>query len=509
MDIDSLSYKTLKNSSYTFITYVFPIVFSIFVIPVVVKRLGYTDYGVYVLVNTIIGFLGLLDLGLSTALIKYISEYHARAEFVKLQTLIRSVNSMFLIIGIVSFLVFLLVGAFFLPAFHISLGSEKHIFTVFLLAGFLNLITAFNIVYSVTPAALQRFDIVARASLSQTTILNLAMLIAVLLGYKLKVILCLNILAVIGQTIFLRRESKKLLPDINFGFGWDSEAIKFSYKFGLLAAVSNIANSFLTQLDRLIIPIFLDPASLTYYSLPGNVAQKTSGVIGSITGVLFPLTSSVAGSGQFERLKIIYFRFFRTATIFAASCTVAITVFSHQILEFWINRDLAEKGNTILVILASTYFLLSLLGPLTNFLLGLNKVKFIASVSLGMAFVNIILLVIFLPRMGILGAAWAYFGAATMVPFVFWWAEKKYLIITGQLKFYLDLYLKLIVTSVVFYFLMHYFVAPVIISRTILIIVGPLSVLFFIALYKLFGFFEPEDWDLFMLFLGKIKLKLK
>ncbi len=303
--------------------------------------------------------------------------------------------------------------------------------------------------------------------------------------------------------------AKKLLPNISFSFGWNTGAVKTSYKFGLVAAVSNIANSFLTQLDRLVIPIFLNPAMLSYYSLPGNVAQKTSGVIGSVTGVLFPLASTISSQGEYEQLKSIYIRFFRNVTVFAAACTVAIMSFSYQILKLWINTDVAERGNTILIILAATYFLLSLLGPLTNILMGLNKVRFLALMSIVLAVVNLVLLFGLLPKFGILGAAWAYFGAAALVPFVFWWAEKKYLQIAGQAKFYATLYAKVIFTSVIFYTVMHYLVAPRILSKTLLIIVGPLTIVVYILMYKLFGFFYAEDWQLFMDFFQKIRLRLK
>jgi O-antigen/teichoic acid export membrane protein len=509
METESLSHKTLKNSSYTFINYVFPILFSIFITPIVVYKLGVTDYGVYVLVNTIIGFLGLLDLGLSTALIKYISEYRAKGDNASLQVLLESANSLFLIIGTLGFLLFLLVGKFLLPYFHISLPSQPHIFIVFVLAGILNFITAFSVVYSVMPAALQRFDVSARASLGQLTFFNFAILAAVLLGFKLKVILGLNVVAVIGQTFYLRLQCRKLLPDMRFGFGWDKEAIKLSYRFGILAAVSNIANSFLTQLDRLIIPIFLNPASLSYYSLPGNVAQKTSGVIGSVTGVLFPLTSSVASQGELEKLRSIYIRFFRNATIFAAAFTMAIVSFAHPILEFWLNKQFADRGTGILIILAATYFLLSLLGPLTNFLLGLHRVKFLALTSVIMAGVNVILLFLLLPKFGILGAAWAYFGAAALVPFIFWWAEKKYLNLEAVGPFYLKLYSKVLVVSCVFFVLARYLIAPYVTGRTVLIIVGPLTIALYLYLYKVFGFFEAEDLELFYSFWQRVKLRLK
>jgi hypothetical protein len=113
-----------------------------------------------------------------------------------------------------------------------------------------------------------------------------------------------------------------------------------------------------------------------------------------------------------------------------------------------------------------------------------------------------------LPSFGIVGAAWAYFGAAAFVPFIFWWAEKKYLHITGQFKFYVTLYSKVILTSVLFYVVAHYGIAPYVYNRTILIFIGPLVVIGYFVLYRLLGFFNNEDWQLFMAFWQTAKVRM-
>jgi len=37
-----------------------------------------------------------------------------------------------------------------------------------------------------------------------------------------------------------------------------------------------------------------------------------------------------------------------------------------------------------------------------------------------------------------------------------------------------------------------------------LIVVGPVSVMFYFILYKILGFYEAEDWDLVLSFIKKI-----
>lgn len=505
MEKESLSYRALKNSSYTFIGYVFPILFSVFITPVMVHRLGVEDYGIYILVNTIMAFLGLLDLGLGVALIKYISQYQAEGNSEGLKNLINSAYSLYFAIGALGFGIYITLGKFFLQIFHITGQSQEHILVVFALAGCLFFMNSISQVYGIVPAALQRFDISIKINLGQLTIFNLAVLVAVLLGYKLKVILFLNIITILGMALAFRWQLKKLLPEIHLQLAWSKNEIVKAYKFGLLAAVNNLASNSLIQLDRFVIPIFLGPAALSYYSLPGNVAQKTGGIVGSLAGAIFPITSGLIGKGDLERLKSIYRKVMRNATLMAAACTMAIVSFAYPILYFWLGKDFADKGWVILIVVAVTYFFLALFTILQNFLLGMNKVKFLMFTSIGFAVLNIIFLVLLVPKFGIIGAAWAYLAGVSPVPLVFYWVEKKFFKFEDIGRFYGILYFKIFTVAAIYFLLMRYLVLMFVVSLPSLIVIGPLAVLAFFGIYAALGFIDKEDRDLFITFWQKIK----
>ncbi len=506
METDSLSYKTLKNAGYNFLGYVGPIVFSIFITPVVVHKLGVADYGVYVLVNTIIAFLSLLDLGLTVALVKHVSAYFAQNDQESLKNLLSSANTLYLLIGLMGLTVFYVSGKFLLPLFNISSQSQGHISVVFILAGLIFFLNSINSVYLVVPHALQRYDLVTKINLLQLTGFNLATLVLVLMGYKLKAIMLANLLSIAILTLIYRAYFKKLLPQIILGFAWVKEEIKKAYGFGLFAALSNLASNALVQLDRLIIPIFIGTSQLTFYSLPGNVAQKTAGITSSLSATLFPLTSAMQGVGNVEKVKLIYRKAFRNITLLGAAVTSAIMVFAYPILFFWLGKEFADRGTVILLILAVTYFILALFGPLTHFLLGLGQVKFLSVTSVTLAGVNLVLLLILVPKYGIVGAAWAYLGGTLLVPLAFYWMEKKILYLTGSASFYTKLYGKIALNTLIFYILVHYLILPQVKNLISLIIIGPLSVILYLGLYKLFGLFEAEDWEMLTSFAKKIKI---
>src|ERR1035437_10206650 len=68
----------LENSSWNVGAYVFYTVLAILSAPLYIRFLGIRQYGILVLLNTVIAPLGLLNMGMGQAAVKYISECFAR-----------------------------------------------------------------------------------------------------------------------------------------------------------------------------------------------------------------------------------------------------------------------------------------------------------------------------------------------------------------------------------------------------------------------------------------------
>lgn len=510
MEKTSLAYQSLKNASYGALSFFVPVILSIVITPIFVRKLGVTDYGVYILTNTIIGILSLLDLGLISALVKYLSQYHAQQDAAALKRIAFSANSLYIVVGALGFLIFFALGKFFLGIFHITNQSQSHILIVFLLAGAYFFVNSANSVYTTIPQALQRFDISAKINLTQTIVLSLLNLVLVLLGLKLKAIMASNLLIMILVTLAYFVVGKKLLPELPFALAWDKSEIKKMYGYGIFAAVGNLGSSALNQLDRLIIPVFLGPVQLSYYSLPGNVAQKIPTVVSSFAGVwLLPLASSLQGSGEMDRLGQIHRKVMRNITIMSAAMAASIILFGQKILLYWLGPDFAANGRVVLPLVTVTYFILITFGPIYQFLLGINRERLAAAWSLSLAALNIALLLPLVRLYGINGAAWAFLLSVLPVYGMLYWTEKRIFGLPDIFKVYVVLYGKLLVTAIIFYPIVKFVLLPWTVDIVSLIIIGPLSVVLFLALYKLFGFVEQEDWQLFKQYLTQVRLRLR
>ncbi len=493
METNSLTHRTLKNISYRFTAYTWPIIFSIFVTPIIVLKLGVKEYGIYVFVSTITGLLGLLDLGVSTAVTKYLAEYYGGQDEKKMTTLISSANSLFLLVGLIGLgitMILVLGGQWFFPN---RIDNESYYLLIFLLAGLNFFVSSINTLYNLIPDAIQHFAVSAKLNIIYLTLSALVNLAVVEIGYGIKGIFIAQIILTVIFLFIRRRAALQILPLAHYRFGWEWTEIKKCYRFGLATIINNTASTSLAYLDRLIIPLFIGPSQLTYYSLPGNVGARIPGVTDNLSGIIFPLTAGLHGGGEHERIKRLYIRSVRLITIIASAISLSIIFLADPILRYWLSADFADNSTGILIILTITNFIIALLSPITSFFFGLGKIKFSSLLSIVMAVLNALFLLILLPRYGIIGAAWAYLLSVLPIFYMIYFIEQKYLFLTNRGRYYLAIISKILITGSIFYITVDFLIAPWIKNLPTLIIGGPLTVIIFLTLYWLLEFYDQED----------------
>jgi len=499
---ESLSQKTLKNTAYNFLNFVWPIVFSIFVTPIVVYKLGVSDYGLYVIVITLISFLSLLDLGFTSSFMRLIAQADAQGDRQKLQRVTGIYFFINIVIGLIGLAIVLGLLPFAGRIFKLSPAYFQHVKIIFVLAGFTFFANTVSNTYFWFFRAMQRYDIDLKINFISSTALNLLILVAVLAGFRLKVIMGLYVLNAVATFLFnsfyIRRAFKNLIirPIA------DIKAVIGASKFGLVMFANSLAGTSLLQLDKLVLGGLAGPIAVSYYALPGNVAIKILNVSNSFSAVLFPVMSGLSAGDNKDRIRAVYRRSIRNTIILTSAMAVPAFIFAGPILHFWLKGDFAQKSTNILRWLIATYFLLAIYAPVSSYLAGVAKLKLLTAASVSLAVLNIGLMVFLIPKYGALGAAIAYLFSVLLVVPVMVYIEKCHFAIVGSLVFYFKLAAKLLLVSFLVLVVSHFILLPLARNLYCLLIVGPLAVALFLLLYKVFKFFEPEDEEMISQFVA-------
>ena len=67
-----------KGALLSYLTLMLTNIIGLILTPYIIKNLGDSEYGLYILIGGIIGYLTILDLGLNNAIVRYVSIYRAK-----------------------------------------------------------------------------------------------------------------------------------------------------------------------------------------------------------------------------------------------------------------------------------------------------------------------------------------------------------------------------------------------------------------------------------------------
>src|SRR5690348_263281 len=109
----------IRNVMSNWGAYLLAIAINFFVSPYVVLRLGNTGYGVWTLILSLTGYLGLLDLGVRGAVTRYVAKFHAMAEDSRASNVASSAMMIFSVTGLLAVLISAILATLVVDKMHI------------------------------------------------------------------------------------------------------------------------------------------------------------------------------------------------------------------------------------------------------------------------------------------------------------------------------------------------------------------------------------------------------
>src|SRR5437763_1907933 len=100
-----IRHRLLSGTFYNYTTQIITLAIGFFLTPFILDHLGATEYGLWVMVGSFVAYGQLLDLGITSAVIKYTPEFLARGETEQTQKLIATALQIYSAMGLLAILV--------------------------------------------------------------------------------------------------------------------------------------------------------------------------------------------------------------------------------------------------------------------------------------------------------------------------------------------------------------------------------------------------------------------
>ena len=429
-----------RNIAFSGLGYILPLIASLATIPLMIKYMGDDVYGLYIICISLIGFMTFVDLGVGQAIVKYVSQYEATGESLKVKPILDIALMMYVVLG---FVIAGLVALFSLPLGRLIYNDDavkalmaSKALSITALAFLLSYINQFFLnVFK----AYHRFDIPAVIQ----NVANIAGVVSatvlLLWDYDLLVILwgyvAIQVVALATGYTFV----KKVLPHgVTLGLSFDKHIFAEMLGFSVYTFVSNFLGGVVSRLDKFIIGAILGTEAVTYYQIPHTIAQMANGIIQVLSQITFPRFSELSSLNDTVGRLALYKRSMLLVFVVSMALSVGLISAGGAFLELWISAEFAAKSTLTLQIIALYFFFQSNTVVAYWALQGSGNAKVTAISSFLGTVAYMVGIYVLTEAYGYNGAALSLFLLLAPMPYFYWWVQhnvghkfSEYLLLTG------------------------------------------------------------------------------
>ena len=411
----------LKNTFSNVAVLVIRIIITFVMSPIIVHSLGNYDYGIWEIVLAFLGYMGLLDLGLQPAIIKYVSQYNSVGDRNELEKIFSSCLALMSLSGFIGFLIFV-IASFMLPD-RMAQNAADHARYVqfFLLMGLQILIVFPGYVFQSFHYGLQRYYLTNMVFILVTVLGNIFLFILLKKGGGLNSLVLITALMAYAKNIIywillsLKKYGAYRFKIGNFSWGTFKQLVIF----GIQIVFGGLARKVSDYIDTFVIAGFLGPIMVTFYAIPRNLIQTTFNIVPAITASFLPLFSELDTLKKQSATNNIFLYASRYILSIVFLFGIQIFFIGPPFLKIWMGIEYAQNGRLILYILIlSRLFHIS---PLqARYLTATGKQLIFIKYSWYMATINLVVSLLLVNIWGIEGVALGTFIAVvSYYPFLF------------------------------------------------------------------------------------------
>lgn len=377
--------------------------------PVLIKHLGASQYGIFLLIGSILGLLGVMNFGLGEATLRYVARYYGQGDQAGVNRVFGSTLSFYVCIAVVVSAVLLLGTPVVVTWLNITPEQYEVVGRLVRIAALVFALGIITSAFAVVPSALQRYDISSRVGIGITAARSCGYIAIPLLGFGLVELLLWELLLGVAALVIRVLVARWLLPSLKL-------LPSFSF-LGLREVVGYSMFSFLTwalhtmhrESGKLLLSRNAGTASVAFLGTPDSIAQRIHMVVASGSEALIPRFSTDGTSKADERL---FWSATWSALSLSAILLIPFCVLVPDFLRLWINSDFARQSGMAGRLLGVYLIWQGAFAPVAAYFRGTGRPWFVTVVILLALVITVLMGLFLIPKYGVEGAAYAYLAGS-------------------------------------------------------------------------------------------------
>lgn len=385
------------------ISFLIPFVYT----PIMLRLLGQSEYGLYSLSNSVVGYLSLLSFGFGSTIVRYLVKYRAERNTQELE---KTYGFFLMLYGVLAVLVMVggvilstNVGSIFHEGLTVSeIGKMRNL--VLIMA--MNTALSFPLsVFASVAIAHERYLFRKIMDIISTIAGPMANLIALHYGHG-------SVGMALAGTI-----TQFLLAPVSIGYCFRKLKLRPRFTkmpctliremlgFSAFVFIGTIVDMLFWATDKVILGMLTSSTAVAIYNVGGTFNTIVTQLSTSISGVLVPrVTGMVVADTPKSELTSLFIRVGRLQFLIVGLIISGFSVFGQAFVKLWAGSEYADAfWVAVLTMFPLCVPLIQSTGK--TIVVAQNKHHFRSIVYLVIAIVNVISTYIIVPYMGIIGAA--------------------------------------------------------------------------------------------------------
>ena len=412
----SLTKRLAGNTLANYLGTIVVFVTSLFLVPFTINTLGTTEYGIWALILSTFGFLGLIDFGLANALAKYTAEYNTRNDQ---QTVDSMTSTLFFVFAGIGAIVFLGITAFsfrFAQFFDVSpqYAVEAQI-AIVIFAVRIGLSLPLS-VYNAITVGHQRY-LLLNTGVAINQIITLVLTVVLLTaGWGIVGLAVAQLVTAITQPVWLRwmlKRQANIAVHIRPSTA-NRALLAIMLSYSTFMFITMLSAQLESSAGPIIVGRMVSIDAVTSYSIGVKVGSLVRQFTFPMATALFPAFSALYALKDSQRLSLLLTQSLRASVIVTLPAVGITFVLAAPLISVWIGPEYASSA-VVARIMVLEALVLQLMMTSSSLLLGTGDLKLYSALH-AMALVASVTLGIFAaPRWGDAGVAMASLLAWSLV----------------------------------------------------------------------------------------------
>ncbi len=397
------------------------LVVPFFLTPFVVNSLGREAYGVWILSASTVSYLNLLDLGMRSAVIRFVSKAKAEGASEDVRAVVGAALWFRLLIALVVACISIALAITFPHLFKIPHALYRSSQITVLLCALGVAVTLITGVFGAVLAAVNRFDRLSTIAMLQTIGRASGVLILLRSGHGLLALACWELTIILLSGAVITASALKLVPACRGRIRRPQrDLLRKIWSYSFVTFIWIIAVQVIINSDNLMVGHFVSVELAALYAIGGSLVTYSGQVVSALTTTFTPLASGLEASGKTKELRSLLIRGTQATLVLSLPISLALLFRGRTFIGLWMGPSYMQVSGSILQILLIAQFMSVAVATAGAVMMAIGKHVGPAKFAVVEALINVTITLLLCRRFGAYGVAWGTSLAVTLVTLSFW-----------------------------------------------------------------------------------------